>query len=314
MQNEVFHGITESIGHTPLVELPGVVGERELHLYGKMEFLNPGGSVKDRIALRIVQDAYATGDLKEGQPVVEMTSGNTGAGLAVVCNTFGNPFVAFISEGNSAKRAAMLRALGTDVRLVPQEDGQPGQVTGKDIRLAAKQAEGYAREIDGFYVDQFNRDGGVKAHEEGTGPEIWEALEGEIDGFVTVVGSAGTFVGTSVFLKRKSPRILCAAVEPQGAEVLNGNKVEKATHILQGAGYGFVPPKWDASLADRIISVDDEETRAMKDDLAQKEGIFVGFTAAANVVASIKLYDMGLVRRGANVATILCDTGYKYLE
>ncbi|MFO7782183.1 MAG: PLP-dependent cysteine synthase family protein [Spirochaetia bacterium] len=314
MSKDLFRDITESIGNTPMVELSSVVEERDLHLYGKMEFLNPGGSVKDRIALRIVQDAYETGDLQEGQPVVEMTSGNTGAGLAVVCNTLGNPFIAFISEGNSTKRAAMLRALGTDVRLVPQEDGQPGQVTGKDIEAAAEQAERHARHIGGFYVDQFNREGGVKAHEEGTGPEIWEALGGEIDGFVSVVGSAGTFIGTSKHLKRKSPHVVCAAVEPEGAEVLKRGRVEKPTHLLQGAGYGFVPPKWDASLADHIISVQDEETLEMKDDLARIEGVFVGFTAAANVVASIKLYDMGFLRKGAKVATILCDTGYKYLE
>jgi cysteine synthase len=314
MHKGLFHDITESIGNTPMVELSGVVEGRDLYLYGKMEFLNPGGSVKDRIALQIVQDAYEAGDLEEGQPVVEMTSGNTGAGLAVVCNTLGNPFIAFISEGNSTKRAAMLRALGTDVRLVPQEDGKPGQVTGRDIRAAAEQAERYAREIGGFYVDQFNREGSVKAHEQGTGPEIWEALEGEIDGFVSVVGSAGTFLGTSKYLKRKTSRILCVAVEPEGAEVLKGGRVEKPTHLLQGAGYGFVPPKWDASLADLIISVNDEETLKMKDALARIEGVFVGFTAAANVVASIKLYDTGFLREGAKVATILCDTGYKYLE
>ena len=314
MSKDLFHDITESIGNTPMVELSSVIKGRNLHLYGKMEFLNPGGSVKDRIALRIMQDAYETGHLEEGQPVVEMTSGNTGAGLAVVCNTVGNPFIAFISEGNSAKRAAMLRALGTEVRLVPQEDGKPGQVTGKDITAAAEQAERYAQDIGGFYVDQFNREGSVEAHEEGTGPEIWEALGGEIDGFVSVVGSAGTFIGTSKYLKRKASHVLCAAVEPEGAEVLTGGRVEKPTHLLQGAGYGFVPPKWDASLADRIISVNDEETREMKDDLARMEGVFVGFTAAANVVASIKLYDMGFLREGAKVATILCDTGYKYLE
>jgi len=312
MRQKVFENVTESIGNTPLVRLSKIAEGR--NLFGKMEFLNPGGSVKDRIALRILEDAYKSHTLEKGQPVVEMTSGNTGAGLAVVCNNLGNPFIAFMSKGQSRERAAMLEALGVELHLVPQIDGVPGKVTGRDIEAAEKKASEFAQEIGAFYVDQFNREEGVKAHEDGTGPEIWEALEEKVDAFVAAIGSAGTFVGVSRFLKSKRKDVFCVAVEPSGAEVLSGKSVSKPRHLLQGTGYGFVPPKWEPELADQIVSVTDEEAEIMKAQLAKKEGLFIGYSAAANVVAAIKLLDSGALPSDANVVTILCDTGFKYLN
>ena len=307
----LFDSVLGMIGNTPLVSLSRI-HQGPGRILAKAEFVQPGGSVKDRAALRIILDAYQSDMLRSGQPVVEMTSGNMGAGLAVVCNVTGNPFVAVMSAGNSQERARMLRALGADLVLTPQVDGQPGQVTGPDINAAVVRARQIARERQAFYVDQFNNPGTVRAHEEGTGPEIWNALGDETDAFVASVGSGGTFVGTSRFLKRKKPRIICAAVEPEGCEVLAGRPVVRSRHLLQGTGYGDVPPQWDAALADVFAAVSDAEAIHFRELLAGKEGLHVGFSAAANVCASVKLIESGRLGKSPTVVTILCDTGLKY--
>jgi cysteine synthase len=299
------------IGNTPLVAL------ERLHpgpgrILAKAEFLNPGGSVKDRAAKRIAEDARASGRLAPGQAVVEMTSGNMGAGLAVVCNVLGHPFVAVMSAGNSPERARMLEALGAEVALVPQVDGAPGQVTGADVKSAADAARRLAWERGAFYVDQFHNPASVAAHEHGTGPEIWETLGDRLDAFVAIVGSGGTFTGTSRFLKRQRPEIVCAAVEPEGCEPLAGRKVRKPRHLLQGTGYGVVPPHWEPELADVILCVTDEEATRYRRLLAEREGLHVGFSSAANVCAAVKLLKSGRLHSEATVVTILCDTGLKY--
>lgn len=299
------------IGNTPLVQLSRIRPGRG-RLLAKAEFVQPGGSVKDRAALRIVQDARAAGQLAPGQPVVEMTSGNMGAGLAVVCNLLGHSFVATLSEGNSPARARMLEALGAEVVLVPQVEGTPGRVTGADIQAATERAIEIARERGAFYVDQFNNPSCVRAHEESTGPEIWEALGDGLDAFVAAVGTGGTFVGVSRFLKRENPRIRCVAVEPEGAEVLAGKQLTKPDHLLQGTGYGFVPPQWDPGLADEFIAISDEEATRFRRLLAEKEGLHVGYSAAANVCAAVKLVESSRLDEAATVATVLCDSGLKY--
>jgi cysteine synthase len=177
------------IHHTPLVRLDRLAGG-EFNLYAKVEMFQPGFSIKDRAALQIISDAYESGRLVKGQLVVEMTSGNMGSGLAVVCRHYGNPFVAVMSEGNSPERARLLKALGAEVMLTPQVDGTPGMVTGRDIENSAQIARQYAARHNGFYVDQFNNPSSVKAHFIHTGPEIWDALPGT-DAFVASVGSSG---------------------------------------------------------------------------------------------------------------------------
>jgi cysteine synthase A len=299
------------IGNTPLVALRRIhAGPGEV--FAKAEFLQPGGSLKDRPARWIIQEAYRTAQLTAGQPVVEMTSGNMGAGLAVVCNVLGNPFIAVMSAGNSPERAKMMRSLGAEVVLVPQVDGAPGQVTGADIEAAAERARQLARERGGYYVDQFNNPDGVRAHQESTGPEIWRALGERLDAFVAAVGTGGTFVGAARFLKSRKPAIVCAAVEPVGSEVLAGKLVIKAKHLLQGTGYGYVPPQWDRKLADTFLAVSDEEATTYRTLLATQESLHVGFSAAANVCAAIKLAKSGALGQTPTIATILPDTGFKY--
>ncbi|HLP47349.1 MAG TPA: cysteine synthase family protein, partial [Candidatus Kapabacteria bacterium] len=202
---KILKNVTDCICNTPLIELSNtwISNGRNGRLMGKMEFIQPGCSVKDRAALQIIKDAYKTGRLTAGQPVVEMTSGNMGAGLAVVCGAMKNPFIATMSEGNSIERIKILKALGAEVIRVPQVDGSPGMVTGKDIAKAVEKALEIAGERNAFYVDQFNNPANVTGHYLTTGPEIWNDLDGNIDAFVASVGTGATFVGTSRFLKEQ---------------------------------------------------------------------------------------------------------------
>ncbi|SEI01118.1 cysteine synthase A [Paenimyroides aquimaris] len=238
-----------------------------------------------------------------------MTSGNMGAGLAVVCKQFGNPFLAVMSEGNSIERRKILKALGAEILLTKQVDGTQGMVTGKDIEYASEVAKKYAEENNAFYVDQFNNPSSVLAHYNTTGQEIWDDLP-EIEAFVSVVGSGGTFIGTSKFLKEQNPNIKCIAVEPENTAILKTGAIKSAKHIIQGTGYGLVPPHWEKDLADEIITVADDEVREMTVKLSQEQGLFVGYSAGANVVASIKFLQSNPEIK--NIVTILCDTGYKY--
>ena len=217
-----------------------------------------------------------------------------------------------MSAGNSPERARMLRGMGAEVVLVEQVNGTPGRVTGPDVRAAAARARALADERGAYYVDQFRHPGGPLAHENTTGPEIWQQTSGRLDGFVACVGSGGTFVGTSRYLKTQSPRVHCAAVEPANARVLAGERVTDGRHVLQGTGYGVVPPHWEPDLADSCLGVSDEEAGAMRAALARTEGLYVGYSAAANVVAARALAASGQLGDDPVIVTILCDTGLKY--
>ena len=302
-------GIINFITNTPIIELKKVYNGNG-NLYAKMEYVQPGGSVKDRAALQIVEDAYAEKKLVKGQPVVEMTSGNMGAGLAVVCTAFDNPFIAVMSEGNSTERIKILKALSAQVVLTPQVDGEKGMVTGKDIEKAIEKAKEIAKEKGAFYVDQFNNPSSIRAHYLTTGPEIIKDLDGKVDAFVASIGSGGTFLGTSKYLKEINKNVYCIAVEPENAAIIKTGKVINPKHIIQGTGYSLIPPHWDEELCDEIITVNDNEVENMTKRLASEEGLFVGFSAGANVAASIKYLEKA--KRNINVVTILCDTAYKY--
>ena len=300
----------ELIRNTPIVRLDKLT-DSKLNLYGKLEYLQPGGSVKDRAAFQIIKDAYDSNKLKKRQLVVEMTSGNMGAGLAVVCKQFGNPFTAVMPKGNSPERIKILKALGAEIILTDQIDGTQGMVTGKDIEYASAIAKQLAKDKNGFYVDQFNSPSSIKAHFETTGPEIWLDLP-QIDTFVASVGSGGTFLGISRFLKSQKPNIKCIAVEPEGASILKTGKVDNPKHIIQGTGYGLIPPHWDTKLTDDIITVTNQEVKEMTQKLSYEQGLFVGYSAGANVAASIKYSQINNDVR--NIVTILCDIGYKYTD
>lgn len=235
-----------------------------------------------------------------------------GAGLAVVCAALGHPFIATMSAGNSPARARMMEALGARVVLVPQLDGAPGEVTGADVAAAASEAKRIAQQERAFYVDQFNAAEGIRAHETTTGPEMLRQAGCRIDAWVASVGTGCTFMGVAKALRAANPSTNCIVVEPEGSEPLGGKPVTKARHVVQGTGYGLIPPHWDKSLMDQSLSVTDDEVKDWHHRLGVLEGLHVGYSAAANVCAAAKLLRSGLLPDDAVVATMLCDTGLKY--
>jgi cysteine synthase A len=304
-----------AIGNTPLVALDRMreAARVKPRVFAKLEYFSPGGSIKDRAALKILEDAERSGRLRPGQTVVELTSGNMGIGLAVACAIKRHPFTAVMSAGNSQERWRVMKALGARVVLVPQgKGGVSGQVTGDDLKLVEKRAEALTKKLHAFRVDQFNNPSNPAAHREGTGEEIWRQTDGKVDIFVAIAGTSGTFIGTSASLKAHHPDIKCYVVEPARARALAGKQVESQKHRLQGAGYALFPGVWDASLCDGYIGVSDSEAVTTARLLARKEGILGGFTGGANVAACFKLAKK--LGRDTVVVTVIPDTGLKYLS
>lgn len=305
--------VLEAIGNTPLVALDRLAAGRPARVVAKVEFYSPGASIKDRVALRTIEQAEREGRLRPGDTVVELTSGNMGAGLAVVCAVKGYRLIAVMSEGNSPERRRMLEALGARVELVPQAGGpRPGQVTGEDLALVEERTRQLVQALAAFRPDQFANLEGPRAHELTTGEELLAQTDGRLDAFVAAVGTAGTFVGVARALKRHDPAIRCYAVEPAQAQALGGQPIEDARHKLQGIGYAFVPPLWDPALCDGTVAVTDDEATATARALARREGLFCGFSSGANVAAALRL--SASLPPGSLVATVLPDTGLKYLS
>lgn len=312
----ILSSLIEAIGNTPLVDLSRLVAYHgaEGRILAKLDYLNPGFSKKDRAALGVIEQAEASGELKPGQTVVELTSGNMGTGLAIVCGLKGYPFVAVMSRGNSEERARMMRALGAEVVLVEQLPGAvPGQVSGGDLRLVEDKAREIAAQRGAFRADQFARSGNPDAHFMTTGPEIWQQSGGEIDGFVDFLGSGGTFAGVTRYLKTQSPKVKCFALEPEGAAVLAGQAPVRPEHPIQGGGYAIADLAFmDDCVPDGFLTVDGSGARQMSRDLARLEGIFGGFSAGANVAGALGLLKGAM--RGKTIAVIICDSGLKYLS
>lgn len=304
------------IGNTPVVELSRITQGLRGAIYAKIEFFNPGASKKDRIALRMIDDALAGGRLKAGQTVLEVTSGNTGTGLAIVCAVRGLKFVAVMSAGNSVERRRMIEALGARVEIVPQAAGSPpGQVSGADLELVIRRAEQLTKELGAFRCDQFHDGANVRAHEEGTAEEIWRDLGGKINAFCDFVGSGGTFVGVARGLKKVDPSIRCYAVEPWTAPVLSGKPVTRANHKIQGGGYSLKPPLWEDRLLDGTLIVTDEEAIRWSRELAKVEGIFGGYSSGANLAAAMRLLQASQTTGDpAHVVFMVNDSGLKYLS
>jgi cysteine synthase len=309
----ILPSILQTIGQTPLIALDRLAGDLPGRVLLKLEYLNPGYSIKDRIALRIVEDAERSGRLRPGDTVIELTSGNTGTGLAIVCAVKGYKLIVVMSEGNSVERRRMLEALGARVELVPQAPGSPpGQVSGEDLALVEQRTRQLTAELNAFRADQFNNRSNVAAHEEGTGAEIWEQSGGKVDAFVAMVGTAGTFMGIARALKARNPAIRAYAVEPAGAAILAGRPIVNPSHKIQGAGYSMIPPLWDSALGDGYVGVTDEDAIATARHLASVEGVFAGFSTGANVAAAVRLAQDSAP--GAVIVTTANDSGLKYLS
>jgi cysteine synthase A len=314
--SQVLNSVVEAIGNTPLVRLDrltrkaGVTGT----ILAKLEYLNPGFSKKDRAAQGIIAEAMRSGALRPGQSVVELTSGNTGTGLAILCAILGHPFVAVMSKGNSEERARMIRALGGEVLLVDQlPDSKPNQVSGGDLERVEQAAAALAQARGAFRADQFKRDGNWLSHYHGTGPEIWEATGGKLDAFVDFIGTGGTYAGVTRALKERNPAIRCYVVEPQGAAAAAGEKITNPNHPIQGGGYAIADLTFLKDVpVDCYLQVSGDAARDATRLLARTEGIFGGFSSGANVAAALQLLAGELA--GKTVAVVICDSGLKYLS
>jgi cysteine synthase A len=305
----------EAIGNTPLVELSRITRGMGGRIVAKLEFLNPGYSKKDRIARQMIEDAEADGLMRPGQTVVELTSGNTGTGLAIVCAVKGYHFVAVMSRGNSTERARMMTALGAEVVLVDQlPDSTPGQVSGGDLALVEERAKQIVQERGAFRADQFQLQGSKRAHYLHTGPEIIGQASGlTIDAFCDFVGSGGSFSGCAMALKEHNPAVQCYVVEPAGAAALAGEAITHPNHRIQGGGYSIAELSLiDRGLIDGFLTITDDEAMTMTRRLAREEGLFAGFSSGANVAAALNL--LATRHQGGTIAVLLPDSGLKYLS
>ena len=306
--------VVEAIGDTPLVELSRLTRDVDGRILAKLDHLNPGFSKKDRIARQIIEEAEADGSLARGQTVVELTSGNTGTGLSIVCGVKGYPFVAVMSRGNSMERAVMMRALGAEVVLVDQAPNSiPGQVSGADLELIEAETQRLVKERGAFRADQFRLGGNFRAHYENTGPEFLAQSDYQVSAFCDFVGTGGSFAGCAAAFKEHDASIKCYVVEPTGAAVLAGKDVTDPNHRIQGGGYSIA--ELDVINPDHVdgyLQVGDEAAIHVARRLAAEEGIFAGFSSGANVAAALQLLEGPC--RGLAVAVFICDSGLKYLS
>ena len=294
--------ITELIGGTPLVRLNRLTKPGSATIYAKVESFNPGGSIKDRICLNMINEAERLGKLKPGGTIVEPTSGNTGIGLALVAAVRGYKLILVMPESMSMERASLLSSYGAQLVLTAAWEGMKGSI---------KEAESIVAQNPSYYMpDQFSNPANPAMHRKTTGPEIVEALDGRVDAFVAAVGTGGTITGCGEVIRERNPAAKIVAVEPAGSPVLSGG--DPGPHKIQGIGAGFVPKVLNRTLLDRVITVTDDEAYQTAKLLAKKEGLLVGISAGANVFAAQKIAEE--LGPGKNVVTILCDTGERYIS
>lgn len=306
--------IVEAIGDTPMIELARITSGHRGRIVAKLDYLNPGLSRKDRIAREMIESALREGELEPGQTVVELTSGNTGTGLAIVCAVLGHPFVAVMSEGNSQERALMIRALGAEVVLVPQVEGSVrGHVTGDDLARVEEHARRLTVDRGAFRADQFSHEANRRAHEIHTGPEMWDQTRGDLDVFCDFVGTGGTYAGVTTALKSRRLDIRCYIVEPEQSPVLAGKALLSQHHRIQGGGYAMRDLEMLRDVPiDGFLTVSDEDAISVARELARQEGVFAGFSSGAVVAAALEL--LRTHHAGSTVGVVLADSGLKYMS
>ena len=304
--SKIYTSATQLIGHTPLLKVTNYLKDQNIEgveLLAKLEYFNPAGSVKDRIALAMIEDAEKKGILKEGSTIIEPTSGNTGIGLASVAAAKGYRTILTLPETMSVERRNLLKAYGAELVLTEGAKGMKGAI--------AKAEEIAAQTPGSFIPGQFVNPANPKAHYETTGPEIWEDTDGQVDIFVAGVGTGGTLTGTGKFLKEQNPNVKVVAVEPASSPVLS--KGVAGAHKIQGIGAGFVPEVLDTKIYDEIITVENDDAFATGKLVGHSEGVLVGISSGAAVWAGIQLAKRP-ENKGKTIVVLLPDTGDRYLS
>ena len=304
--SKIYTSATQLIGHTPLLKVTNYSKDQNIEgveLLAKLEYFNPAGSVKDRIALAMIEDAEKKGILKEGSTIIEPTSGNTGIGLASVAAARGYRIIIVMPETMSVERRQLMKAYGAELVLTEGAKGMKGAIA---------KADELAKEIpNSFVAGQFVNPANPKAHYETTGPEIWADTDGKVDFFVAGVGTGGTITGTGKFLKEKNPAVKVVAVEPKTSAVLSTGIA--GSHKIQGIGAGFVPDVLDTKIYDEIIPVDNDDAFAVGKEMGHREGVLVGISSGAAVWAAIQLAQRPEYA-GKTIVVLLPDTGDRYLS
>ena len=297
--------LTELIGNTPLLELNKYSQNKGLSttLIAKVEYFNPGGSVKDRIALAMIEDAERRGILKPGGIIIEPTSGNTGVGLALVSAVKGYHLILTMPDTMSVERRNLVKAYGAEVRLTPGKDGMPGAIrAAEELRDTTPGA---------VILQQFENPANPSKHYGTTGPEIWAQTEGKVDIFVAGVGTGGTISGVGKYLKEQNASVQIVAVEPKSSPVLNGGK--SGPHKIQGIGAGFIPKTYDSDIIDEVFDVDNDDAIRTGREIAQQEGLLVGISAGAALYAASEVAKHP-ENAGKKIVVLLPDTGERYLS
>lgn len=299
----VYNSILETIGYTPLVRLNNITREIDAEVLAKVEFFNPGGSVKDRIAYAMISDALQSGAINKDTILIEPTSGNTGVGLALTCASMGMKLILTMPETMSQERRSLLKAYGAEIVLTPGADGMKGAI--------AKAEELVATMSNAKILQQFANLANPRAHRESTGPEIWEDTGGNVDIFVAGVGTGGTITGISAYLKEKKASLQAVAVEPAASPVLSGGK--PGPHPIQGIGAGFIPEVLHLEMVDEVFQVEGARAMETARRLAREEGILVGISAGAAMYAALEVARRP-ENKGKMVVVLLPDTGERYLS
>lgn len=300
---KIAKNVTELVGNTPLVKINTISDNTGTTVLGKCEFMNPTSSVKDRIALAMIDAAIADGSIKVGTTIVEPTSGNTGIGLAMVCAAKGLKLILTMPESMSLERRQLLTALGATIDLTPTPLGMKGAID--------RAAELHEEIANSFMPQQFNNPANPQVHRETTALEILEDTEGKVDIYIAAVGTGGSLTGVGEVLKKNNPNVQVIAVEPLSSPVLSGGKA--GPHKIQGIGAGFFPTVLNTKIYDEIIQVSNEDAFATSKAIAKSEGLLVGISAGSNLWAAQQVAQRE-ENRGKTIVTILCDTGERYLS